>query len=164
MITHSRRRSARGAAAVEFALVMPILFLIVFGILQYGLYFSDSLDTRQGVREGARMGVIGAFTSTGCTTGGQMQQLACKTKAQISALTGDEYVKVSAAAWQKGSPLVVCALVKTEGGVGLLPMPNDGWIFSRTEMSIEKATPAPLILTGTSGALPAGAPAWPSGC
>lgn len=161
---HRTLRRHRGAAAVEFALVMPILFLIVFGILQYGLYFSDSLDTRQGVREGARMGVIGQFTSTGCTATGDLDKLACKTKNQISALTGDEYVKVSASSWTKGTPLVVCALVKSEGGVGLLPMPNNGWIFSRTEMSIEKATPAPSPLTGTSGALPVGAPSWPSGC
>lgn len=32
-------RTDTGAAAVEFALVMPILLVLVFGIIQYGLYF-----------------------------------------------------------------------------------------------------------------------------
>ncbi|WP_426244020.1 TadE family protein [Nocardioides sp. LHG3406-4] len=148
---------------MEFALVMPILFLLVFGILQYGLYFNDSLSTRQGVREGARIGVV-QTPITGCGTG-QMAQLACETKKQIDALTGVEYVKVSAASWAKGSPLVVCAYVKSDGGVGLLPMPDGGWIFSKTQMSIEKDTPVPSPLSAVSTpALPAGAPAWPTGC
>jgi hypothetical protein len=43
-------RSARGAAAVEMALVMPIFLLLVMGIIQYGLYFS----ARQGGSDIAR--------------------------------------------------------------------------------------------------------------
>jgi Flp pilus assembly protein TadG len=158
-----RGRGAEGAAAVEFALVMPILFLIVFAIIQYGLWFNDSLNTRQGVREGARLGVVGDFTTEGTCTGTSATNIACKTVRRIDALSGTAYVKVTASSWTKGQPLTVCALVKTET-VGLLPMPSNGWIFSRTEMSIEKATPAPSPLTATSASLPAGAPAWPSGC
>ena len=55
-VTGPRRDS--GATAVEFALVAPILLLLVFGIIEYGLWFSDSLATRQGVREAARQGVV----------------------------------------------------------------------------------------------------------
>jgi len=164
-----RRRSERGAAAVEFALVMPILFLLVFGILQYGLWFNDSLNTRQGVREGARLGVVGDFTTEGTCSGTTLANIACKTVKRIDALTGTAYVKVrtettTAGSWAKGKPLTVCALVKTNTP-GLLPMPGDGWIFSKTQMSIEKATPAPASLTPvTSSALPSGAPSWPTGC
>jgi Flp pilus assembly pilin Flp len=158
-------RSESGAAAVEFALVAPILFLVMFGILQYGLWFNDSLDTRQGVRETARMGVVGNLgTTSGCASNTGMQKLACEGVAQIDALTGTEYVKVKAASWTKGSPLVVCAYVHTDGGVGILPTPKDGWIFSRTQMSIEKVSPVPSPLTGTSSALPADGPTWPASC
>ena len=83
---------------------MPILFLVMFGIIQYGLYFNDSLNTRQGVREGARLGVVGNFANEGtCTSADNMAKLACKTGLRIDALTGDAYIKVSAASWAKGS-------------------------------------------------------------
>ena len=38
----ARSSAQRGAAAVEFALVVPLLFLILFGTIQYGLYFFDA--------------------------------------------------------------------------------------------------------------------------
>src|SRR6476469_2249505 len=62
----NRRRSERGAAAVEFALVMPILFLLIFGIIDYVMLFFDSIGLRQGAREGARQAVV-QRTSGGCT-------------------------------------------------------------------------------------------------
>ena len=55
----------RGAAAVEFALVVPLLFLILFGTIQYGLYFFDAQGTRNGVREAARLGVVKTFSACG---------------------------------------------------------------------------------------------------
>ena len=162
-----RHRGARGAAAVEFALVMPILFLVMFGILQYGLYFNDALSTRQGVREAARLGVVQSYSGDGCTSGADMTKLACRTKKQIDVLTGTAYTKVSASSWTKGAPLTVCALVKTETA-GLAPMPNNGWILSKTQMSIEVASSTPSPLTAESApALPTGTdiPTWSSvGC
>ncbi len=155
------RRRENGAAAVEFALVMPILFLAVFGIIQYGLWFNDSLNVRQGVREAVRMGVVRNFPACGgeSTDTGRLH---CQAKLQINALTGTEYVKVvTPATWAKNNPLIVCALVKSDGVIGLLPMPNGGWISSTTQMSIEQDAP-PLPTGGsTQDALPAGAPAYP---
>ena len=98
------RRREHGAAAVEFALVMPILFLAVFGIIQYGLFFNDSLNVRQGVREAVRMGVVRNFPACGgeSTDTGRLR---CQAKLQINALTGTEYVKVvTPATWAKNSP------------------------------------------------------------
>jgi hypothetical protein len=128
---------------VEFALVSSVLFLLLFGIIQYGLYFNDSLNTRQGVREGARKAVVENFAfATGCSTGANSQQLRCSTAKDIGAVSGDAYVKVTASSWAKGSPVKVCAMVHSDGVIGLLPMPNGGWILSKTEMSIEQITKA----------------------
>ena len=43
-----------GGAAVEFALVLPILLLILFGILEYGWYFTQQIVLINAVHQGAR--------------------------------------------------------------------------------------------------------------
>lgn len=148
-----------GAAAVEFALVSSILLVIMFGVIQYGLYFNDSLSARQGVREGARMGVVRNFTSdpTCSSKPDDMARLRCATARQIGAPTGVAYVKVvRPLKWARTQPLIVCAMVKSNGATGLLPMPNGGWISATTQMSIEQdAAPLPTGAT-TSDPLPSG--------
>ena len=148
------RRQQRGASAVELALVSLILFPLLMGIIEYGLWFNDSLSVRQGVREAARSGVVKNFNYTGCG-GNDMAKLACKAKAQIGAITGNTYVKITTPqGWTKAQPLVVCAMVRSSV-LGLVPLPNDRMITSRTEMSIEVTDTTPNALSYTD-APPAG--------
>lgn len=49
-------RSQAGAAAVEFALVLPILIMLMFGLVTAGLAYSDHLAITNAVREAARLG------------------------------------------------------------------------------------------------------------
>jgi Flp pilus assembly protein TadG len=53
-----RRRDDRGAAAVEFALVVPILLLLVFAIITFGFLFAQDLALGNSARQTARYGVI----------------------------------------------------------------------------------------------------------
>lgn len=48
----------RGVAAVEFALVLPMLLLIVFGIIEFGVALYDKAVITNASREGARAGVV----------------------------------------------------------------------------------------------------------
>jgi Flp pilus assembly protein TadG len=50
----TRRSDERGAAAVEFALILPVLMLILFGIIEWSLMFKDSLTVASATRAGAR--------------------------------------------------------------------------------------------------------------
>jgi Flp pilus assembly protein TadG len=56
------RKGERGASAVEFALVVPFLLLIVFGIIVYGMVFAQSLSLSNSARQAARSGVISGTT------------------------------------------------------------------------------------------------------
>lgn len=50
----------RGATLVEAALVLPIFFLLVFGLLEFGFGFKDWLSINHAAREGARVSVAAA--------------------------------------------------------------------------------------------------------
>ncbi|MBV9832101.1 MAG: pilus assembly protein [Marmoricola sp.] len=50
-----RKRSDRGAVAVEAALVTPILMLLVFGIIEMSLLMRDAAGVNNQVRAGARI-------------------------------------------------------------------------------------------------------------
>ncbi len=43
---------------VELALVAPFLFLILFGVVEFGWAFTQHLDVRHGSREGARLAAV----------------------------------------------------------------------------------------------------------
>jgi Flp pilus assembly protein TadG len=57
-ITPVDRDGERGQAMVEFALIVPVLFLLVFGIIQTGLLFGKQLDLKSATRDGARRGAV----------------------------------------------------------------------------------------------------------
>lgn len=49
-----KRRDERGAAAVEAALIMPILFLLVFGMIEMAFLMRDHVAAASATRVGAR--------------------------------------------------------------------------------------------------------------
>ena len=54
------KKREKGQSAVEFALVLPILLLIVCGILDFGWLFYNQLSVENACREGARVGCVNA--------------------------------------------------------------------------------------------------------
>jgi Flp pilus assembly protein TadG len=59
----SRRRTEYGAAAVEFALVLPVVVMLLLGIVTGGLAYSNGIGLSNAVREGARFGATGDSAS-----------------------------------------------------------------------------------------------------
>jgi Flp pilus assembly protein TadG len=57
----SRGRPARdrGSVAVEFALVVPILLLIVFGLIDFGRALNAQISLTGAARDGARLAAMG---------------------------------------------------------------------------------------------------------
>lgn len=56
--THTHGRTERGASAVEFALVLIPLLMVIAGIVNFGLVFAQQLALDNSVRAGARAGVV----------------------------------------------------------------------------------------------------------
>jgi Flp pilus assembly pilin Flp len=57
LATLTRRED--GAAAVEFALLLPLLVLLLFGFIQFGVAFNTRIQATNAAREAARAAVIG---------------------------------------------------------------------------------------------------------
>ncbi|GAA2490462.1 TadE/TadG family type IV pilus assembly protein [Terrabacter carboxydivorans] len=57
-------RSERGASAVEFAIVLPVLFLVVAGIVDFGRAYFTQIELTNAAREGARAAVVLPIGST----------------------------------------------------------------------------------------------------
>jgi hypothetical protein len=47
-----------GASAVEFAIILPLLVLFVFGIIEFSIMFYDKAVITNASREGARAGIV----------------------------------------------------------------------------------------------------------
>jgi Flp pilus assembly protein TadG len=54
-----KRTNERGAAAVELALVLPILVTLLFGIIECGRYYNAKVTLTHAAREGARTLALG---------------------------------------------------------------------------------------------------------
>ena len=62
-----RGSGERGSAAVEFALLLPVLLLIVFGIIDFGRALNAQETLTQAAREGARLAALNQPDVTGRT-------------------------------------------------------------------------------------------------
>lgn len=51
-------RNKKGAAAVEFGLILPLLLIVVFGTIEFGLILYDQAMITNASREGARAGIV----------------------------------------------------------------------------------------------------------
>ena len=59
-----RASDARGAAAVEFALLLPVLIMLVFGIVQFSLAYNRQQGLHAAAREGARLASLPTSSKT----------------------------------------------------------------------------------------------------
>lgn len=76
------KKSERGAAAVEFALVMMPLLALVFGAIQYGFYFWAMQGGNDVARTAIRVSATGDLTTSTCA------DFRADVRDQIDGLTG----------------------------------------------------------------------------
>lgn len=94
------RRDDHGAAVVEFALVVPVLFLIIFAVIDFGRALWTLNVISSGVREGARAAAVEPDVTTAVATAKS------KTVAYINGILGTSLTT---------SDVVVPAINQTSG-------------------------------------------------
>jgi len=75
-------RNAKGQTMAEFAIVLPVLCLVLFGIFQFGILFNNYVTLTDAVRAGARTAAVsrsdadptGAATAAVRSSGADLDQ------------------------------------------------------------------------------------------
>ncbi|NEU13087.1 hypothetical protein G3T14_13185 [Methylobacterium sp. BTF04] len=70
-------KSKSGSTAVEFALVVPLLILLMIEILQGGLYIICSAAIEKATADAGRSVMLGALTSASATSSGFRKTMVC---------------------------------------------------------------------------------------
>jgi Flp pilus assembly protein TadG len=128
------RRDERGGAALEFALVAPILFALLFGIFQYGYHYWAIETASATAREAARRFAVG--TDLTCT---QNEAVSHADSAALGSVT----VTRSPVSPKVGE-LVTVTVSFQSLDMHLFPLPDGGWI-SQTATARVETVPAVAI-------------------
>lgn len=128
----------RGTSAVEFALVLIPLSVLVLGMIQYGWYFYVSQSTA-----GAASHVTRRLEVGDCWTGDAALRLARSQASQVSALTKTPSDLSTAVVGETQIQVTVTAEADI---LNFLPMPNGGQVVETVHAQLEdtaEGTPCP---------------------
>lgn len=137
---------------------MPILFLVLFGVIEFGMALNDYQSIRHGVRDGARQAVVQQYGSEAgdCTISGldpattptEVKKVICITKDRIG--LGDDvrirllYTKSTGSGGDFGS-VAVCAQRNVDPFTGAIPAIDGIALMSSIQMRMEDDIPASIV-------------------
>jgi hypothetical protein len=137
-----------GAALVEFAIVLPLVVLLLMGIIDFGFGLANLNSMRHGTREATRRAVVAdvgtdsTCTTTGVLVSGDTKNLIC----QIKDKTGldEEKLRVKIlldSDHVEGDALIICTQYPLESISGMYStMLNGKTVNTEVQMRIEKTT------------------------
>jgi Flp pilus assembly protein TadG len=112
-----RRCRRRGAAMVEFAIILPVLAMLVFGMIEYGWVFFKASQLNQAARMGSRVAVRPAATEDEVLDSiAEVMNGAGLGSSGYTATVGDLTVEV-------GEPVEVHVQVAYEDNIDLMGLP-----------------------------------------
>jgi len=115
---------------VEFTLILPVLLVVLFGIIQFGIAFNNYVALTDAVRSGARFAAVDSMSADPVGD----------TKAKVKTASGDldpaKVVPDVTSTWVHGADVVVTA--KYPYSINLLGMVvASGWLTSTTTERVE---------------------------
>lgn len=135
-------RDERGANLVEFVIILPLLVLLVFGIIEFGVNFDRKIGVNSAAREGARAAIVG--NAPGCDLDGDdgtltTDEIKCFVQDRLGLSDADVSVKVVSPSSDVGEPLKVCVQYPAESITLLFaPLLNGAELRSSATMRIEQ--------------------------
>jgi Flp pilus assembly protein TadG len=87
-----------GSALVEFALISPLVIMLVFGVIEFGIAYNQQIEVRSAAREGGRMAAVdnGCGNGVSCPSATtQRDNLIAATRTKAAGLADSSAIKVS---------------------------------------------------------------------
>ena len=129
-----RKKSEQGQTMAEFALVLPVLAILLFGVIQFGITFNNYLAVTDAVRAGARQAAVARYLPAG--------EREAKVKAKVYASADDldtsklNVTVTPSDGWEPGSDVTVEASYPYS--INLLgKVVKDGFLTSKTTERVE---------------------------
>jgi Flp pilus assembly protein TadG len=139
-------RQEHGAAAVEFALVMPLLLVLVFGVIQYGMYFFAMQTGTSAANQAVRRLSVG-----------DCQDVDAELKPFLysrlrTAMEGTQDAVNPAVTWTKadgttvgqetgGSVQLIVSFPAMDMHFPFIPVPNNGTVTRTVDARVEDTSP-----------------------
>jgi Flp pilus assembly protein TadG len=96
-------RDEKGQAMTEFSVVLPVIALVLFAIIQFGIAFNNYLTLTDAVRRGARTAAVSRQTGTGTS------DTVTAVKNAASDLTQSKLGVTVTSTWNPGTDVTVSA-------------------------------------------------------
>lgn len=113
-----RHRREGGAALVELAIILPVLIMMVFGIIQFGIAFNRVQGLHAAAREGARV------ASLPSSTAGDVQAAIDASLAAMNFVADPAAVSPAGCAGNHGNPITVTVTAPYTISIPLIPPVN----------------------------------------
>jgi Flp pilus assembly protein TadG len=129
-----RRKREQGQTMAEFTLVLPVLAILLFGVIQFGIVFNDYLAVTDAVRAGARQAAVARYLPDSQ----RVPKVEAKVRSSAENLTQSKLkVFVTASSnWDPGSDVTVRATYPYS--INLLgKVVKDGFLESKTTERVE---------------------------
>jgi Flp pilus assembly protein TadG len=139
-------RREDGAAALEFGLVVPIVFLMIFGIIQYGYLFWSLQTAAATAREATRQLIVG--TDETCTLAHAVDMVSGPAigggTPAATPVYHDGNGNVVADPVEGGTVTVTVSFRTLDMGIPFLPVPDHGNIAQEESARVENIPATPL--------------------
>ncbi len=129
-----RMFNERGSVAVEFALLLPVFMMLLFGAMEFGMLMYGREVVTNASREGARAGIIQRVPTV---TGGEMTTIATNYLTGTGISAADVVYSVPSSGGPTGNPVTLAATY------------NYRWLFPFIPTLLSLPSPLPINISTT---------------